>query len=230
MNVLAFDTCLDACSVAAGRGLRGLAPSIAARFEPMNVGHAERLLPMVDAVLEETGLEATQLDRIAITVGPGTFTGTRIAVAAGRAFALATGAPLVTVTSLKLMAMNYRAAAYGADVLAVTSDARRGEVYFERFDPSSLASLAPAAALAVADAAASLRGIQAVVVGSGAEAVRSAALDQNLLVACGDLLPDALDLLFAAMSLPVQRSAHPLYLRAPDAKPPASPAIARSMS
>ena len=175
MNVLAFDTCFDACSVAAGRGLRGLSPSISACHEPMATGHAERLMPMIDEQLAAAGLEMRDLDRIAITLGPGTFTGTRISVAAGRALALALDVPVVAVTSLKLMAMNFAANARGAGELAIATDARRGEVYFERFNPHTLQSLAPAAVLGAAAAAAALSRAGAVVAGSGAAAVAHAA-------------------------------------------------------
>ena len=66
MNILSFDTCFDACSVAAGRGLRSLTPSISFAYEPMQKGHAERLMPMIEAVMAEVGLEFTALDRIAV--------------------------------------------------------------------------------------------------------------------------------------------------------------------
>ena len=92
MNILSLDTCFDACSVAAGRGLRSLTPGISFAFEAMQKGHAERLLPMIEMVMCEAGLEFKSLDRIAVTYGPGTFTGTRICVSAARALALATGA------------------------------------------------------------------------------------------------------------------------------------------
>ena len=230
MNVLAFDTCFDACSVAAGRGLRGLAPSICARNEPMAMGHAERLMPMIQEQLAAVGLAIGDLDLIAITIGPGTFTGTRISVAAGRALALALDVPVVAVTSLKLMAMNFAANASGAAELAIATDARRGEVYFERFNPHTLQSLAPAAVFSAAAAAAALSGAGTVVAGSGAAAVADAAqgLGRNVCAIAPDLLPDALDMLFPAMEMQAMRDIHPLYLRAPDAKPPAGAAIARS--
>ena len=106
MNVLAFDTCFDACSVAAGRGLRSLTPVIAERFEGMQLGQAERLMPMIKETMLEAGMTYEMLDRIAVTVGPGTFTGTRIGVAAARALSLVCGAPIVAVSSLALMALD----------------------------------------------------------------------------------------------------------------------------
>src|SRR6185312_2080704 len=106
MNVLSLDTCFDACSVAAGRGLRSLTPAISFAFEAMQKGHAERLLPMVELVMSEANMPFGGLDRIAVTYGPGTFTGTRICVSAARALALATGAEIVAISSLRLMAMS----------------------------------------------------------------------------------------------------------------------------
>jgi tRNA threonylcarbamoyladenosine biosynthesis protein TsaB len=153
MNILSFDTCFDACSVAAGRGLRSLTPAISFAFEPMQKGHAERLLPMIEVVMSEAGLTFGALNRIAVTFGPGTFTGTRICVSAARALALATGAELVAVSSLKLMAMSPLIPAARTRRVAVATDARRGEVYVEIFDRHSLESLVAARCLEVEEAA-----------------------------------------------------------------------------
>ena len=64
MNILSLDTCFDACSVAAGRGLRSLTPAISFAYEPMQKGHAEHLLPMVQVVMSEAKLEFAALDRL----------------------------------------------------------------------------------------------------------------------------------------------------------------------
>jgi tRNA threonylcarbamoyladenosine biosynthesis protein TsaB len=230
MNILAFDTAFDACSVAAGRGLRSLSPSIAALTEPMATGHAERLLPMIEEILAETGMDIGDLDRIAVTRGPGTFTGTRITIAAARALALYASTPIVSVTSLQLMAMNMAANATGADEVAIATDARRGEVYFERFDPHSLVSRAPAEVLTVAEAAMRLAPSSSVVAGSGAEAIVIAAhaTGKNARAVAPNLLPDALDMLFVAMELPYFNTVQPLYLRPPDAKPQIAAALVRN--
>jgi tRNA threonylcarbamoyladenosine biosynthesis protein TsaB len=223
MNILSFDTCFDACSVAAGRSLRSLAPSISFAFEPMQKGHAERLLPMIEAVMLEAGLAFGALDRIAVTSGPGTFTGTRICVSAARALALATGAPLVAVSSLKLMAMSPLIPAAATRRVAVATDARRGEVYLEVFDRHTLASVVAARCVAVSDAVSLLGRVPIVIAGSGgddlARAARQQGIDATAIVP--DLLPDALDILFAAAELPASATVRPLYLRPPDAKPPA---------
>lgn len=230
MNVLAFDTCFDTCSVAAGRGLRSLSPSIVALFEPMQSGQAERLMPMIEEAMAATGMKVADLDLIAVTSGPGTFTGTRITTAAARALALHAKTPLVTVSALQLMAMNPDANATGADILAIATDARRGEVYFEIFDPHTLASLGPPLALGVEAAAARLGNRFAAVAGSGAQSVVEAAAGLGITArAVGPrLLPDAFDLLFLAMELPRQSTIQPIYLRPPDAKPPTGAVLART--
>lgn len=222
MNILAFDTSFDCCSAAAGRKLRSLVPSIAFAAEPMATGHAERLMPMIDDVMREAGLVFSELNRIVLTRGPGTFTGARIAVSAARALALATGASLASISSLHLMALNPRFSSDGAERLAVATDARRGEVYFQTFEPHSITPLTPPMLLSVADAAAQLRSGRSKVAGSGADAVaqEARAMGYDVDASLGDLLPDAIDMLFASFSWPTEERVAPLYLRPPDAKPP----------
>lgn len=230
MNVIAFDTCFDACSVAAARGLRSLSPSIVTLFEPMQSGQAERLVPMIEEALHSTGMRVEDLDYIAVTEGPGTFTGTRITTSAARGLALFKDTPIVAISSLKLMAMSPLALATGADVLAIATDARRGEVYFEVFNPHTLASLAPPKALSIDEAAVRLAGKRACVAGSGGESVARAAAEQGhhaKAVAPG-LLPDAFEMLFLSMEMPSVNAVHALYLRPPDAKPQIDAALART--
>jgi tRNA threonylcarbamoyladenosine biosynthesis protein TsaB len=224
MNILAIDTCFDACSAAAGRGLRSLSPSISLIFEPMPKGQAEHLLPMIERVMAETGLAFGALDRIAVTEGPGTFTGTRICVSAARALALATGARIVAISSLRLMAMSALIGAAPTRSVAIATDARRGEVYFEVFDRHSLASLVTARCVAIGEAVRLLGQEPVIVAGSGAEVVARVAREGGgeATAILPDLLPDAADMLFAAAELPVSATVRPLYLRPPDAKPPTS--------
>ncbi|MET0638414.1 MAG: tRNA (adenosine(37)-N6)-threonylcarbamoyltransferase complex dimerization subunit type 1 TsaB [Hyphomicrobium sp.] len=223
MNILSLDTCFDACSVAAGRGLRSLTPGISFAFEPMQTGHFERLVPMIETVMAEAGLGFEALDRIAVPFGPGTFTGTRICVSAARALSLATSAQFVAISSLKLMAMSARIPAAPTPRIAIATDARRDEVYLEIFDRYSLESLAGPHCLTIADAVQKLGFGPIVIAGSGAEKLATAAnragIDASAILP--DLLPDALDLLFPACEMPVTSVLHPLYLRPPDAKPPA---------
>ena len=100
MRVIAIDTALGACSVAAldGQIVCGH------RFLDMNRGHAEVLMGLVDEVEAEAGFGVLACDRLAVTVGPGTFTGLRVGLAAARGFALASGKPLVGLTTLHAIA------------------------------------------------------------------------------------------------------------------------------
>jgi tRNA threonylcarbamoyladenosine biosynthesis protein TsaB len=178
---------------------------------------------MVQRVMSEVNLEFSSLDRIAVTYGPGTFTGTRISVSAARALALATGAEFVAVSSLRLMAMSPLIPAAPTAHVAIATDARRGEVYLEVFDRHTLGTVVEAQCVGVEDAARLLGPAPIVIAGSGAEAVADAArrsgVDATPILP--GLLPDAFAMLFAAEELPVSATVRPLYLRPPDAKPPA---------
>ncbi|MGQ0457358.1 MAG: tRNA (adenosine(37)-N6)-threonylcarbamoyltransferase complex dimerization subunit type 1 TsaB [Hyphomicrobium sp.] len=230
MNILAFDTCFDACSAAAGRGVRSLTPSISFLSEPMATGHAERLMGMIETVMQDAGLAFAALDRIAVTIGPGTFTGARISVAAARALTLATGATVVAYSSLNLMAMSPRIPAAPGRRLAIATDARRGEVYLQLFDRHSALPLSPPVVHSAVDAAVALAGAPITIAGSGAsilaEHARSAGLDVEAILP--DLVPDAIDMLFAAGEAPTHHHVQPLYLRPPDAKPPTARPLAES--
>lgn len=223
MNILAFDTCYDACSVAAARGIRSLTPSIAAAFEPMASGHAERLMPMIEDVMGQIELSFKSLNIIAVTNGPGTFTGTRISVAAARALALATGAEIVAVSSLRLMAMNPVIPAAVGRTIAIATDARRGEVYLQVIDRHTLAAIAPPKVISIEEAATTLGTGPISIAGSGAEALVAEAQRRgcDARKVTQSLLPDAFDMLFAAMDEPRIASVEPIYMRPPDAKPPA---------
>jgi tRNA threonylcarbamoyladenosine biosynthesis protein TsaB len=98
--ILAFDTTAAHCAAALVCGDRVLA----ARNEPMDRGQAERLLPMLEEMLAETGTGWPTLDGIAVVTGPGNFTGVRLAVAAARGLAMGLGIPAVGVTVFEALA------------------------------------------------------------------------------------------------------------------------------
>jgi tRNA threonylcarbamoyladenosine biosynthesis protein TsaB len=124
VKILAADTALGACSVAVLEDdtLR------AHLFEPMERGHAERLAPMVRDVMAAAGESFGAIDRLAVTVGPGTFTGQRVGYAFMRGMRLALQRPLVGITTLAAMAGAAQAQT-GLSPAVVLHDARRGEVY-----------------------------------------------------------------------------------------------------
>ena len=89
MRLLAIDTALEACSAAvldtAGGGI------VAQESQAMTRGHAEALMPLIQRVMKAARLDFSELDRIAVTVGPGSFTGLRVGIAAARGIGLAAG-------------------------------------------------------------------------------------------------------------------------------------------
>jgi tRNA threonylcarbamoyladenosine biosynthesis protein TsaB len=201
-------------------------------------GQAERLIELVEAVLADAGLRYVALGALAVNHGPGSFTGVRSAVAAARGLALAANLGVIAVSSLEALACGLRPHPPG-EVLAAL-DARRGEVYAQRFGadlrprpgPLGVARAMPpqdAAAWAVAEPMADpLR-----LVGSGAPLIR-AQLPAGVAAVIETVQADArLVALGAARRLaagerPIAGFAvRPLYLRAPDARPPA-PLLARA--
>ena len=229
MNILAFDTCFDGCSVCVAERRGDAVVPLSFLMERFETGHAERLIPMIGEAMQQAGLSFDHLGRIAVTVGPGTFTGTRIGVAAARALALATGAQTVGVSSLAVMAEVARREVT-APQLAVVVDARRGEVYAQLFGAGGgLGAKAPPQLLSIEEAG-KLGDGAIVFVGSGGAAVTAAALGHREAVArLPGLLPDAKAL--AHIGGAIEASDTPLvpfYLRPPDAKPQVSKAVARA--
>jgi tRNA threonylcarbamoyladenosine biosynthesis protein TsaB len=228
MNILALDTSLGACSAAVLRAADGVR-TLEARQVEMPRGHAEALMPMVETVLAESGLKPRDLDLIAATVGPGSFTGVRIAIAAARGLALVTNAKLFGTDSLAVMAQ----AALGAGAkphgpFAVAVDARRGMFYFGLFDARGSALEGPLL-LAPDEAARLLPASLTLAVGSGAVLLAGAAAARAHLLeaAMADLQPSAAALADIALCADgASEVLRPLYLRPPDAKPQ-GPAVER---
>ena len=214
MKVLVIDTALGLCTAGVfeveAEGVRRLGQ----RSEAMARGHSERLAGFARDAMAEAGAGFPALDRIGVTVGPGSFTGLRV----GLAFALGLGAaldrPVVGISTLDALA----ASAGPADEIAALIDARRGQVY-ARFWRNGAAT-GPAEALsleAASDRVAAMAG-GAVLVGSGA------ALFPDVLPAARRFAlegpdPAAVARLSAAAN-PAAAPPRPLYLRAPDATPP----------
>ena len=211
MKLLALDTCLGACSAAVLQDDRVLA----ARSEFMERGHQERLAPLVRELAEEAGVAFGDLDRIGVTVGPGSFTGLRVGLAFAKGMGLALRVPVVGVGSLAALA----ATAAPAGLVAAAVDARREQLYLQLFRDGAPLHDAEAATAenAVARVQAQARGGELVIAGSGARLLAGAFPEARVL----DLAapnPVAVGRLAAASSEP----ARPLYLRAPDAKLPST--------
>src|SRR6266404_8592747 len=102
MLILAIDTALDACAAAVLDTESGRL--IAQESESMKRGHAEALMPMIARVIKASGIGFSGLDRIAVTTGPGSFTGLRVGLSAARGIALAASKPVVGLTTLSAYA------------------------------------------------------------------------------------------------------------------------------
>jgi tRNA threonylcarbamoyl adenosine modification protein YeaZ len=204
MRTLVIDTATAACSVALFEDDRLLA----AGHDVVGRGHAERLVPMI-AALPNGG----RADHILVDVGPGSFTGIRVGIAAARGLALGWGVSVAGYGALSIVAAAALAKS-PADALAVVSEGGHGEVFMQNFAApfavlDTPRSLTPAAALAALD------GRRAI--GSGMHWL--AAIDPAVPVV--PALPDAA----SAMLLPPALRAlppTPFYGRAPDATPPAA--------
>ncbi len=215
--LLAVDTALGGCSVALldGNDIR------AHIFEPMDRGHAERLAPMVEEAMH--GIPFGALDRLAVTTGPGTFTGQRVGLAFMRGLRLALKIPLTGVTTLEAIA----AAAMDEAALsraAVIHDARRDEAYLLLRDGDKVVQ--QPVVLPFQDAIARIRLFGAcAVAGTGAVAAQETLGGDFFLSSVRQ--PDALWVARLAAGLPPSPDAPgPLYLRAPDAKLPGGKALA----
>ena len=205
MIVLALDTCLTACSAAV------VADGVvrAARSEPMARGHQERIAVLVQEVLAEAGVAPAALDRIGVTVGPGSFTGLRVGLAFAKGLGAALGRPVIGVGVLEALAFEIKPPA------AAVIDARRDQFYLQTFAAaaSEPAALAPDAARAAVAAL----GEDVTVVGPGAGLFNDLAGVHIAPREAPD--PVAVARLAAARTPTPLR---PLYLRAPDARLPAA--------
>jgi tRNA threonylcarbamoyladenosine biosynthesis protein TsaB len=226
MRILAIDTALEACSAAVlDTGQNGAA---AHESLPMVRGHAEALIPLIARVMDRARTTFAEIDRIAVTTGPGSFTGLRVGIAAARGIALATGKPAVGLSTLAAYAAPLIAADDSLPVVAVI-DARHDHVYMQAFGPGGrtlvTARLVP------------LR-----------EALRFAATGAPRLIGTGALLlaaawppaervPNLVNPLPApdiewvarlgAAATDTGSPPKPLYLRAPDAQPQNAAQLAR---
>ncbi|MEO3997578.1 tRNA (adenosine(37)-N6)-threonylcarbamoyltransferase complex dimerization subunit type 1 TsaB [Mesorhizobium sp. CAU 1732] len=223
MIILAIDTASTLCAACiwdTGTGERGR------EVIDLGKGHAEHLIAAIDAALDRAGLAYADLGAIAVSVGPGSFTGVRIGVATARGLALALDVPAIGISTLDALALEAREAHPGREVQSLI-DAGRGQVYSAHFDTEG----APVSAPAVEDfndAVAMAAG--AILTGSAASAIAKAAgIDATIVssAATADIATYA--------RLAAERLAHdpqparpvPLYLRGADAKPQTAFAVAR---
>ena len=218
MLILAFDTAVAACSaglysVSSGRDGKVLAAARAA----MDQGQAEAQMPMIEAVMAKAGTSYAALDRIAVTVGPGSFTGVRVGLAAARGLGLAASKPVIGVmTTEVLAAMAPETERKAAPNILAAVDTKRGDLYVQQFD-NALREIRGVCALAPSDLAAWCAPGSTLVVGDAAT-LATAVLGPRAIVSAAEALPDmaALARLAAARDA-VTGGPLPVYVRPPDA-------------
>lgn len=214
MKLLVIDTALGACTAA----VFGEDRPLGVRFEPMAKGHQERLGGLVRDAVAEAGIGFDALDRIGVTVGPGSFTGLRVGLAFAQGLGAALDRPVVGLSTLDGLAASR--APDGGPVAALI-DARRGQVYGRLFVGGR--ALEPDAAWTLEEAARRIAALDAPawLVGSGAAALAEAhpALKTAGIDPLAAPTPEALAVLTRAAD-PAAAPPRPLYLRAPDATPP----------
>lgn len=218
MRVLGIDTSSADGSVAVVERVDGGAVTVLAEFRArVSNAHGESLLPWIDDVLRAAGCTLKDIDRLAVGIGPGSFTGTRIGVATAKGLALGAGMPLVGIDAFRALA----AEAPAAGPVVVAIDARKGEVYVALVDGGAVGPPAHLSPLhAFAHVAAALAGRSFVAVGDGVglvaelagvpqpflESPRAVTVARLALEVSGDQLVDL----------------EPLYVRPPDITVPAS--------
>jgi tRNA threonylcarbamoyladenosine biosynthesis protein TsaB len=221
MRVLAIDTALAACSAAVLDTAQGALNGdiLASESLPMVRGHAEALMPLVARVVKASGLAFADFDRVVVTTGPGSFTGLRVGISAARGLGVATGIPVVGVSTLSAYSAPYLGADDKAPVVAAI-DARHSHVYLQVFAPGGRTLVAPRLA-PLSEAVRAASGIASCIAGSAAQAVADG-VPQSMAPVIVDAR-DAPDIAWIAQIgavLPEPDSPpRPEYLRAPDAQP-----------
>ena len=223
MKLLAFETATEACSVAVH-----VDGKVIERHEIAPRKHAEYALPWAEELLAEAGIKRAQLDAIAISRGPGAFTGVRLAIAIAQGIALALGKPMVAVSTLQVIAASVppleNAGEGTKQRILAAIDARMGEVYVGAFERDGDALIALSSETVCAPQAVNLPdqagGWQAV--GTGFSAVDGALalhLGQQLASIDASVLPHASDVARLAVAAYARGEAmapervEPAYLR-----------------
>ena len=229
MLILAIDTALEACATAV---LDTEAGELLAQEQLlMKRGHAEALMPMIARVMQSADLAFTALDRIAVTIGPGSFTGLRVGISAARGLALAAKRPAVGLTTLSAYAAPIVGRSGSAPVITAI-DARHDHVYFQIVGGEGSQLVRPGIAPIDEAIAASQFGAPHLV-GNAAKIVAERWPTDGPQPVAVDAQP-APDISWVAWlgaaANPDTNPARPFYLKAPDAKPAALPPLAQVAS
>src|ERR1700756_3354098 len=226
MRVLALDTALDAC--AAGVLDTERRDLVASETVPRTPGDGGALMQLIARVMDAARLDFAEIDRVAVTVGPGSFTRVRVGIAAARGIGLAAGKPAIGLTALAAFTAPHVAAGFAGTVIPVI-DARHGHVYMQVFGPGGRAAIPPRlAALGEAVEAARSRA-PALITGSAADLVAAQwpADEPAPRIVAGSAPDNGWGGRRGAAAEPDRALPKPLYLRPPAARPQDAARIAR---
>lgn len=225
-RVLAIDAALGACSVCVAEANRLL--PLAMDSEEMATGHAEALMPMIARVMAQVEGGFASLERVAVTIGPGSFTGLRIGIAAARGIGLAAGIPVVGVSTLSAYAAPL-INAEEAGIIAVGIDARHGAIFFQAFTATGRTIVLPRV-ISVKEAGRAIGSGPVRLAGSGAAALAIESMALGLKASIADMrsAPDSLWVARLGLAAdPAAAPARPLYLRPPAVTPQENKAVPR---
>lgn len=193
---------------------------VASKTLDLGRGHAEKMIDVIAEVLAQASKNYISLTRIAVCVGPGSFTGIRVALATATGLSIALGIPVTGVTALQALALQALPDTDGKPILSLI-DAHRGDVFVQAFAPGALPTDI-ARQIPIEEAGALASAGNYLLAGSGAPLVAG----HN---AAGDLLLNVDFVALAALNPAMSVPAKPLYLRKPDAKPQDSYTQARAL-
>lgn len=221
MLTLGLETATSACAAAIWCGTTQRV--LAVRAEPMSRGQAERLVPLIQELLAEAGVGFGEIGRYGATVGPGTFTGLRIGLAAARGLALASGRPLAGITSFEAVAHAVEPGMRADRTLLACIESRRDDLFLQPFD-EQLRPLADPADVLPADLPAYLAAQvppgALVLAGDAASRAADAMGRQDFRIAASSGEGEAVAVARLTAGLSAEelaaRPAQPFYLRAPD--------------
>lgn len=224
MKILALDTAASICAAAVYDSERDCV--VAQVSEDIGKGHAEVLMDYIERALDAAKLSMRDMDRVAVNVGPGSFTGVRIGVSAARGFALGLGRPAIGVDAFEALARE-TADQCAARPVTVLLDAHRGEIYAQGFD----ADLCPRTKPLVlsreeAQALVHDQPQETLLAGSAAASIKDAV---SGFFELGPVAPTAAIATYARLAAQKNpgEAPKPLYMRGPDVKPQTGFALPR---
>lgn len=209
MTILAIDTAANLCAVCLWDE-KAMAP-LSSKSLDIGRGHAEHLLSLIDDVLTDVGKSLEDVTKLGVNIGPGSFTGIRVGVAAARGLGLALDIPVVGVSTFSAIAYDVLTHITPQTDFLVALSGGRGQLFVQHFDGSGVALSDPSIVKLDEMPMGTFSDI-GLIVGNGAAAIEGAHSAPQMLSATGSIEA------FAALAVSSELPPKPLYLRSADAK------------